>query len=332
MNESFSDQESGRRFVVVSAAVAICLLGTLLYLSTSSRRLKNRNAPSGAQTGVLRAAADAPANSPASAAELAPAATTISRHSSPTNRAQGNPRQPVKPPLVLTLGDNLPSERRPFGSPRALARASATGSAAPKTGAAKPKTMASVESFSKLPLSFEANVGQVEQIPGEATFGKDHVGFLSQGQSYALLLASDEAVLALRKPGVRRENRATRRLPGISGQSSKASDRGPQAMDVVRTKLQGASGAAKVTLLDELPGRVNYFIGNDPKKWRTDVPTYAKVKYQGVYPGIDLVYYGSQRQLEYDFVVAPGADPKAITLAVEAGLSRRDQSGGLKPA
>src|SRR2546422_877380 len=95
MNESFSDQESGRRFVVVSAAVAICLLGTLLYLSTSSRRLKNRNAPSGAQTGVLRAAADAPANFPASAAELAPAANTISRHSSPTNRAQGNPRQPV---------------------------------------------------------------------------------------------------------------------------------------------------------------------------------------------------------------------------------------------
>src|SRR6266446_2573518 len=173
MNEPFSDQESRRRFVVVSAAVAICLLGTLLYLSTSSRRLKNRNAPSGARTGVLHAAADAPANLPTSAAELARAADTISRHSSPATRAQGNPKQSVRSPLVLTLGDNLPSERRPFSSPGALARASVAGSAGPKTGAVKPKTMVSVESFSKLPLSFEANVGQVEQIPGEATLGKE---------------------------------------------------------------------------------------------------------------------------------------------------------------
>ena len=79
-----------------------------------------------------------------------------------------------------------------------------------------------------------------------------------------------------------------------------------------------------MTGLDELPGKANYFIGNDPKKWRTDVPTYAKVKYEGVYPGIDLIYYGNQRQFEYDFVVAPGSDPKAITLAVGAGLSPPD--------
>ena len=89
-------------------------------------------------------------------------------------------------------------------------------------------------------------------------------------------------------------------------------------------KLLGANRAAKVTALDELPGKSNYFIGNDPKKWRTDVPTYTKVKYEGVYPGIDLIYYGNQRQFEYDFVVAPGSDPKAITLAVGAGLSPPD--------
>jgi hypothetical protein len=69
-----------------------------------------------------------------------------------------------------------------------------------------------------------------------------------------------------------------------------------------------------VTGLEELPGKSNYFIGNDPKKWRTNVPNYAKVKYTSVYPGVDLVYYGNQRQLEYDFVVQPGADPKAIKL------------------
>jgi len=84
----------------------------------------------------------------------------------------------------------------------------------------------------------------------------------------------------------------------------------------------GADQAAKVVGLEELPGKSNYFIGNDPKKWRTDVPTYSKVKYQGVYPGIDLVYYGNQRQLEYDFVVSPGADPKAITLKIETGDSK----------
>ena len=87
-------------------------------------------------------------------------------------------------------------------------------------------------------------------------------------------------------------------------------------------KLVGANRAANVTALEELPGKSNYFIGNDPKKWRTDVPTYGKVKYQGVYPGIDLVYYGNQRQLEYDFVVAPGADPKAIALKIGTGNSK----------
>src|SRR3989441_764946 len=59
---------------------------------------------------------------------------------------------------------------------------------------------------------------------------------------------------------------------------------------------------------------LTFFVGNDPAKWQTNVPTYAKVQYRDVYPGIDLVYYGNQRQLEYDFVVAPGTDPQRIVL------------------
>ena len=95
-------------------------------------------------------------------------------------------------------------------------------------------------------------------------------------------------------------------------------------------KLVNANPAAKVTGIDELPGKSNYFIGNDPKKWRTNVPTYAKVKYEGIYPGIDLVYYGNQRQLEYDFVVAPGADPRLIQFDVRgAKRIRRDEGGDL---
>jgi hypothetical protein len=84
---------------------------------------------------------------------------------------------------------------------------------------------------------------------------------------------------------------------------------------VMRMRLADGSAHARVVGLDELPGKSNYFIGNDPKKWRTNVPSYAQVKYEGVYPGVDLVYYGNQRQLEYDFVVAPGADPNQIKLS-----------------
>ena len=82
--------------------------------------------------------------------------------------------------------------------------------------------------------------------------------------------------------------------------------------------------------MDELPGKSNYFIGNDPAKWRTNVPNYRKVAEHGVYPGIDLVYYGTQRQLEYDFVVAPGAEPRAIRLAFQgADHLRIDSQGNL---
>lgn len=93
-------------------------------------------------------------------------------------------------------------------------------------------------------------------------------------------------------------------------------------------KLVGANSNATVAGADELPGKANYFIGNDPKKWRTNVPAYAKVKYQDVYPGVDLVYYGNQGQLEYDFVVAPGADPRAIRLALDSSGSRQKAVGG----
>jgi len=99
---------------------------------------------------------------------------------------------------------------------------------------------------------------------------------------------------------------------------------------VLRMKLRNANPAAKITGMDELAGTSNYFIGNDPAKWRTNVPTYAKVKYEGIYSGIDLVYYGNQRQLEYDFIVAPGADPRRIAFDVRgAKRIRRDAHGDL---
>jgi hypothetical protein len=99
---------------------------------------------------------------------------------------------------------------------------------------------------------------------------------------------------------------------------------------MLRMKLRNANPAAKVTGVDQLAGTSNYFIGNDPAKWRSNVPTYAKVKYEGIYSGIDLVYYGNQRQLEYDFIVAPGADPRRIAFEISgAQRIRKDEHGDL---
>src|SRR6185295_19220004 len=137
------------------------------------------------------------------------------------------------------------------------------------------------ESYGKLPLQFEANRGQTH---------KD-VHFLSRGPGYNLYLTAGEAVLVLSKPAADAKRVA------------------------LRMSLVGSARKPPVSALDELPGKANYFIGKDRSKWRTNVPTYAKVHYRNVYPGIDLVYYGNQRQLEYDFVVAPGADPKKIVLS-----------------
>jgi hypothetical protein len=146
------------------------------------------------------------------------------------------------------------------------------------------------ESYGKLPLHFEANHGQTHE----------DVRFLSRGPGYSLYLTAGEAVLVLAPPKA----------------DAKAAAGGEQAQSaVLRMGLVGAARKPVVTAREELPGKANYFIGGDPAKWRTNVPTYGRVHYREVYPGIDLVYYGNQRSLEYDFIVAPGADPKKIVLA-----------------
>ena len=93
--------------------------------------------------------------------------------------------------------------------------------------------------------------------------------------------------------------------------------------------LEHANANVKAEPLDPLPGVSNYYLGNDPKKWRTDVPHFARVRYHDVYPGIDLVYYGNKEgKLEYDFVVKPGADPGAIRIAYSRSIVA-DSSGDL---
>src|SRR3989454_7864660 len=162
--------------------------------------------------------------------------------------------------------------------------------------ASKPQVLAA---YGKLPLSFEANQGQTDP----------KAKFLSRGRGYTLFLTSTEAVLTLTKA----DAHAKRRISG----EARLVEPEKRAGTVLRMKFLGANPTPRVTGVEELRGRSNYFIGNDPAKWRANVPTYAKVEYRGIYPGVNLVYYGSQRQLEHDFVVSPGADPGAITLVFE---------------
>jgi hypothetical protein len=210
--------------------------------------------------------------------------------------------------------------------------------------------------YGKLPLSFEANHGQTDP----------QVKFLSRTAAYSLFLTGDEAVLTLNtkkstklnaKPNTRPSTKlganpsATPILPPDAAQSfvsrqdfvsghrfsdaaSLSKSNAPSGADrithVLRMKLQNANSAAKVTGIDEQSATTNYFIGNDPAKWRTNVHTYAKIKYENIYNGIDLVYYGNQRQLEYDFIVAPGANPRNIAFNI-TGTSqiRQDAHGDL---
>src|SRR6185295_9741623 len=97
---------------------------------------------------------------------------------------------------------------------------------------------------------------------------------------------------------------------------------------VLRMKLVGANPEAKVTGVEELPGKSNYLFGNNPSKWRTNVPNYSKVRYENVYPGIDLVYYGNQGHMEYDYIVKPGAKPSGIRLEIQGANQVRIGAAG----
>jgi hypothetical protein len=157
------------------------------------------------------------------------------------------------------------------------------------------------ERYGKLPLRFEVNQGQTDK----------QVKFVSRGAGFELFLTSNGATFGVPQSGVRRQKRDTRPSQSTTGLRESAT---------LQMKLLGTNSESAVTGLEELPSKTNYFIGNDPRKWRMNVPTYGKVKYQGVYPGVDLIYYGNQNgQLEYDFVVAPGTDPKQIAFTIGAG-------------
>jgi len=146
------------------------------------------------------------------------------------------------------------------------------------------------ESYSKTPLSFVPNHGQADK----------NVKFTSRGNGYSLALAPTTFTLVHSVPSV------------------------------LHATLLGANAAAKLTGIERLLTKTNYYIGSDPREWKTNVPNYAKVKYSGVYPGVDLVFYGKQDLLEYDFIVSPGTDPQVVALGFEGITGMRvDEKGDL---
>jgi hypothetical protein len=165
-----------------------------------------------------------------------------------------------------------------------------------------------ISRLGELPLYFEANQGQVDE----------RVQFFARGLEHAVYLEPGGVAIALREDA---PVRGAARLPQLRQTNS-------PVIRLVRMNLVGANANPRVEEQGKLSGKVNYLLGNEPAQWQRDVPTFARVQYHGVYPGVDLIYYGNQQELEYDFLVAPGADPSAIALRFEGADRLEIDSGG----
>ena len=183
-----------------------------------------------------------------------------------------------------------------------------------KSGPAKVQSSTRLQieaSYGKLPLAFEPNQGQTDP----------RVRFLSHAGHRMLWLTSDEAVLAVgRRSGAHLSNRREEEKTLQANESARA---------VLRMKFVGANANPSVAGEARQQGTVNYFMGQ-PEQWRTKIPVYSRVRYSSLYPGIDLIFYGNNRELEYDLVVSPGADPEQIKLGISGAESVRiDEDGNL---
>ena len=183
---------------------------------------------------------------------------------------------------------------------------------------------AAKSNFGNVPLMFEANQGQTDP----------QVQYLSRGHGYSVYLTPRGMVLSLQTAN---SNVAPRLSPSPAWKEFNPSPARRQerlAKQQMHTtlaiNLEGASPHPGVVGEGQLATKLNYFIGRDPSKWYRNVPAYSKVRYRNVYPGIDLVYYGNNHKLEYDFALAAGADVSRIRLAVNgADTVSLDTAGNL---
>ena len=179
------------------------------------------------------------------------------------------------------------------------------------------------ESYGKVPLSFEPNRGQISA----------EVQWVARGPEYVLFLAGHDAVLELNSATAVRGSHGLSKGEEAGNQAGEATGSGTAGAGIksaaIRMNLLGASAGERTSGEGQQAGTANYFTGNDPLKWQQAVPNFAKVRLSQVYPGIDLVYYGRQGRLEYDFVVAAGADPAKIALKFEGAEARLAENGDL---
>jgi len=174
--------------------------------------------------------------------------------------------------------------------------------------------------FSGLPLIFEPNRGQANLDPSDR-----RAKFLAHGSDYGLYFGPDGAILTLRS----RTSQHQVSQPQAASAHSKPARIPSTRLDLIEMKLAGANPNATLTPADPLPGKTNYLIGNDPAQWRRGLPQFARLRYDNVYPGINLVFYGNQGHLEYDFQVAPGADPAQAELEFRGARQLQLQDGAL---
>lgn len=197
-------------------------------------------------------------------------------------------------------------------------------------GSSKPNLLASAQhgrpdaNFGALPLAFEQNLGQTDA----------QVQYMARGDGYTLFLTHTDAVFSFRAkapegPSARRvalSKSFTARPPRTATPVGMNQAR----VNPVRMHIVGGNTAAQIAPAELLPGKSNYYLGNDPEKWQIGVRQYARVAYKNVYPGIDLAYYGERRKLEFDFIVAPESNPGSIDLAFSGARTlATDASGDL---
>ena len=186
----------------------------------------------------------------------------------------------------------------PLSRAQAGVIADAAGAPLPFSPPARSHAM---QMYSALPMSFEANAGQTDP----------RVKFLAHAPGYSLFLTDEEAVLSFS------ELSPARKAPQLQ-----------KTARAVRIRFLGGNAAAAVAGKGELQSRTSYFIGNDPKRWHANLPNYSAVKYSGIYPGVDAVFHGDNRRFEFDFDIAPGADPHSIALEVDGARNMRLNRAG----
>ncbi len=226
--------------------------------------------------------------------------------------------------LLATAGIAVAGGLRTHRTKANATRAAATFMRPP---ALSPEQSAKVRaSLETLPLAFEANQGQTDP----------QVKYMARGNGYTVFLTAHDTIFALHSSS--QADTGVAHTQALAGTAQPAEDPESKAEPTskkdrtvaIHMHLVGGNPQSQITAGSKLLGRSNYFIGNNPSQWHSNIAQYARISYREAYPGVRLAFYGVQKQLEFDFIVAPGASPARIRLGV-SGVNRiaTDNAGNL---